>query len=405
MSQKSAADLEDFRPSRPWRIGIDVTAAISQGGGIGRFTRELTRAVVVADRHNQYRLFSARPPAVPPVSEPLPVVANATHVPAPLDERWLYRLWYRLRLPLPVQWVTGPLDLFHSPDFVLPPIRGRVPTLLTVHDLSFVHFPETFPGPLVTYLNRVVPWSIRRATHVLADSASTKKDLINAWQVPEEKITVLHGGVSHIFQPVSDQAAIREVRDRHAMGGEPYLLSVGTLQPRKNYQMLIRAFRPVAARWPHNLVIAGGRGWLDDDILAEVKQQDLEGRVKFIGFVTDTDLPPLYSGATLFLFPSLYEGFGLPLLEAMACGAPVITSNSSSLPEIAEADSTGVPALQLSPHDEAGWCDAIDQLLDDPNKRAGMVAQGFRRARRFTWASSARQLLGLYRRLILGNPA
>jgi glycosyltransferase involved in cell wall biosynthesis len=394
-------DPEEFRSSPPWRIGIDVTAAITQGGGIGRFTRELTRAVVAADRHNQYRLFSAKAPAMLPVFEPLPVAANVTFSPAPLNERWLFRLWFRLRLPLPVQWVTGPLDLFHSPDFVLAPVSGRVPTLLTIHDLSFVHFPATFPAPLVKYLNRVVPRSIQRATHILADSRSTKKDLIDVWQVPAQKITVLHGGVDDIFRPVSDQDQLQEVRARHGIGDEPYILSVGTIQPRKNYQMLIRAFRPVAARWPHNLVVAGSKGWLYNEILEEVTRQGLEGRIKFVGYVGDDDLPPLYSGATLFVFPSLYEGFGLPLLEAMACGVPVITSNSSSLPEVVETRSTVVPAVQLSPNDEAGWSEAVNQLLADPARRASMVAEGFRQARRFSWAGPARQLVALYRRLIL----
>src|SRR5690606_33060492 len=127
---------------------------------------------------NSYRLFSAKPPTQLPVPEPLPQTTNFDHQPAPLDERWLYRLWYRLRLPLPVQWVTGQLDLFHSPDFVLPPVNGRIPTLLTVHDLSFVHFPHVFPERLVSYLNQVVPWSIGRATHILADSEATRQDLL-----------------------------------------------------------------------------------------------------------------------------------------------------------------------------------------------------------------------------------
>ena len=145
------------------RIGIDVTAAFTQGGGIGRYTRELIHALVAVDPNNRYRFFSAKSPATLPVPQPLPQAENVSYRPAPLDERWLYRLWYRLRLPLPVQWVTGPLDLFHSPDFVLPPVNGRIPTLLTVHDLSFVHYPHVFPERLVSYLNQVVPWSIGRA--------------------------------------------------------------------------------------------------------------------------------------------------------------------------------------------------------------------------------------------------
>lgn len=376
------------------RIGIDVTAALTQGGGIGRYTRELVHAVTAIDTDNSYHLFSARPPATLPIPDPLPSREGVWHHPAPLPERWLYRLWYRLRLPLPVQWITGRLDLFHSPDFVLPPVSGHIPTLLTVHDLSFVHYPDTFPPVLVHYLNRVVPWSIGRASHILADSQATKHDLMNTWQVPADRITVLYSGVNESFQPVTTPAALTAVRTRYGLGDTPYILAVGTLQPRKNYQMLIRAFRPVAAEFPHVLAIAGGKGWLYDEMMAEIAQQGLDGRVRFLGFVADADLPALYSDASLFVFPSLYEGFGLPLLEAMACGVPVLTSNASSLPEV-----VGEGGVQLSPHDESAWTATMLELLGDAAERTRLVATGFRQARHFTWQKAARQLLRIYQEL------
>ncbi len=376
------------------KIGIDVTSAITQGGGIGRYTRELVQALVKADGDNEYHFFSARQPPKLPVPDPIPAAANVHYHPAPLDERWLYRLWYRLRLPLPVQWVTGRLDLFHSPDFVLPPVSGRIPTLLTVHDLSFVHYPETFPANLVAYLNAVVPWSVRRATHILADSQATKDDLVNIWHVPTGKITVLYAGVNEAFQPVTDEGRITAVRHKYNLTDAPYILSLGTVQPRKNYQMLIRAFRPIAANYPHNLIIAGGKGWLYDDMLAEVDKLGVNGRVHFIGFVDDADLPALYSAADLFAMPSLYEGFGLPLLEAMACGTPVLSSNMSSLPEV-----VGETAVQLPPTQGTAWTQAITSLLENPAKRTQMIAGGFRQARRFTWHKSARQLRNIFQNL------
>lgn len=376
-------------------VGIDVTAAVTQGGGIGRYTRELVRAVVALGDDLQYRLFSARPPAELPVPDPVPRAPHVSYTSAPLSDRWLYRLWYRLRLPLPVQWFTGRLDLFHSPDFVLPPVRGDVPTLLTVHDLSFVHYPQTFTPPLVNYLNRIVPWSVKRATHILADSQATSADLQAIWNVSPDKITVLHSGVGRRFRPVTDSAMLADVRRRYKLGDAPYLLSVSTLQPRKNYDMLIRAFRPVADRHPHRLIIAGGKGWLYEDMLAEVQRQDLEGRVHFAGFVDDADLPVLYSGADLFVFPSLYEGFGLPLLEAMACGVPVLTSTASSLPEVA-----GHAAEQLSPHDQEAWSSAMLRLLADEQQREQLVAAGFARVEQFTWERAARRLRRLYSDLL-----
>lgn len=385
------------------RVGIDVTAAVTQGGGIGRYTRELIYALTAVDPDNDYHFFTAKHLTAAPVPDPIPQAPNVQLHLAPVDERWLYRLWYRLRLPLPVQWVTGRLDLFHSPDFVLPPVNGRIPTLLTVHDLSFIHYPDTFPEQLVAYLNRVVPWSIRRASHVLADSQATKDDLVAIWRVPEAKVTVLYSGVHERFQPVTEAERLTAVRQKYNLGNTPYILAVGTVQPRKNYQMLIRAFRPVTQTHPHNLIITGGQGWLYAEMMAEVARQGLNGRVHFAGFVADDDLPALYSGAALFAFPSLYEGFGLPLLEAMGCGVPVVTSDAASLPEVA-----GNAAVQLSPHNEAAWTAALIRLLADPAERTRLVAAGFRQARHFSWHESARQLRQIYHDLCppgsMGDP-
>jgi len=382
-------------------IGFDVTAALTQGGGIGRYTRELIHALVAEAPQYAYTLFSARPPAAPPVPDSLPVAPNITHRPAPLDERWLYRLWYRARLPLPVQAFTGRIDLFHSPDFVLPPVGGGVPTILTVHDLSFVHYPATFPPRLVAYLNRVVPWSVARASHVLADSEATRRDLQDMWGVAGEKITVLYSGVHERFRP-ADDSTIAAARAAYGLGEMPYVLAVGTVQPRKNYELLVRAFRPVADQLPHNLIIVGGKGWLDEGLPAEIRRQGLAGRVRPAGFVADADLPALYAGADLFVFPSLYEGFGLPLLEAMACGAPALASDASSLPEVARGPE-GAAAVLLSPHDEAAWSAAMLRLLTDVDVRRSLSAAGLAQSRRFSWTSAARQLAAIYRRLLAGQ--
>lgn len=376
------------------RIGVDVTAAVTQGGGIGRYTRELMQAVTTLDQENTYCLFSAKRLLNFPVPNPIPSGPNIHYQASKLAEKWHYRLWYRLRLPIPVQLLTGQIDLFHSPDFVLPPVWPKVPTLLTVHDLSFLHYPNTFPERLVSYLNQVVPWSIKRATHILADSEATKGDLTNLWHVPAEKVTVLLSGVSPDFAPVTAVSQLTAVKTRYALGDAPYLLAVGTIQPRKNYQFLIRAFKPVAEQFPHNLIISGGKGWLYDEMMAEVTAQGLEGRVRFIGFVDDEDLPSLYSGADLFLFPSLYEGFGLPLLEAMACGVPVISSNASSLPEVGRDT-----AVYLSPHDGQSWSRTIIDLLKNDEKRQALGEKGVAHAATFSWKKTAVQLLKIYRNL------
>jgi glycosyltransferase involved in cell wall biosynthesis len=371
---------------------------VNQRAGIGRYTRELVKALAAEENEFDYSLFSAKTAAAIPVENLLPEGANISIRSAPISERWLYRLWYRLKIPIPVQMLTGDIELFHSTDFVLPPLRPEVPSLLTIHDLSFVHYPETFTPQLMNFLNTIVPRSVVRATHILADSEATKSDISEFWQVPDEKITVLYSGVSKDFQPSNDPKLVGELRANYDLGQGPYLLCVGTVQPRKNYQMLIQAFRNVAHQFPHDLIIAGGEGWLFDQILAEIAEQGLDDRVRFIGFVDDQHLPALYSEASLFLFPSIYEGFGLPLLEAMACGVAVISSSASSLPEVA-----GDACLKLPPNDLDRWTEAMIALLSNPSRRKGMIADGFLQVRDFTWENAADRLRGVYRKLLTNS--
>ncbi|MDX1613454.1 MAG: glycosyltransferase family 1 protein [Candidatus Promineifilaceae bacterium] len=375
-----------------------MTAAVTQGGGIGRYTRELVRALAVQSDEFRYHLFSAKAAPQMPVSDSLPNGPHITYREAPLSHRWLYRLWYRLKIPAPVQLLTGAIDLFHSPDFVLPPVAGSIPTLLTVHDLSFVHYPSTFTPALIRFLEEVVPRSIKRATHVLADSQATKRDLTDIWSVTAEKVTVLHSGVSDQFRPVVEAEKLDAVRRHYGIGPVPYLFSISTIQPRKNYQMLIRAFRPVSQQTPHSLIIAGGEGWLADQVYAEVEAQDLEERVRFIGFARDEDLPALYSGADGLVFPSLYEGFGIPLLEAMACGTPVLAADASSLPEVA-----GDAAMLRAADRQDLWTTAMIKLIEDEGLRKRLVEAGFRRAAHFSWSRAATQLRSIYRDLLASD--
>jgi glycosyltransferase involved in cell wall biosynthesis len=379
-------------PARPLHIGLDYTSAVRQGGGIGRYTRELVRALLALDPTNRYTLLVADPRPLPAPPGP-----NARFRRLPLGDVWLHRLWHRARVPLPVEWLTGPVDLFHQPDFVLPPARPGTATLLTVHDLTFVRDPDSAPPALRRYLGRVVPRSVARSDHVLADSAATRADLLEVYAAPPDKVSVLYPGVDARFRPPDDPAALAGVRARYALGPEPFVLSVGTLQPRKNSVRLIQAFaRLLAARpgEPLQLVIAGSRGWQFDAIFAEVERQGLAGRVRFPGFVADEDLPALYGAAAVLAYPALYEGFGLPVLEALACGTPVVTSTRSSLPEAA-----GDAALLVDPLDVDALAGALGRLLNDGALRAALRERGLDHAARFTWARAAGELLGVYRAL------
>lgn len=375
----------------PPTIAIDYTAALEQGGGIGRYVRELVCALAQQDGSTDYRLFVAGRRLGDLPSPPGP---NFRWCPTRLSSEWLARIWHRARLPIPIEHWVGPVALVHAPDFTLPSVRKGTRTLLTVHDLSFVRAPEGATPALRAYLNRVVPRSVARADHVLADSEATRQDLIALYHTPPEKVSVLYSGVEERFAPVTDEARLRAVRARYGLGDGPFILSVGTVQPRKNYARLIEAFRRLDAPDLH-LVIAGGRGWLDDPLYAQVEALRLQGRVHFIGFVGDDDLPALYSAASVFAFPSLYEGFGLPPLEAMACGVPVVASRASSLPEV-----VGEAGLLVDPYDIDALAEALARALSDETLRRTLIARGGEQAKKFSWAAAARQLLGHYRALL-----
>jgi glycosyltransferase involved in cell wall biosynthesis len=372
------------------RIGIDYTAAVRQGAGIGRYTRELVRALAKLDRGHDYVLFAAAG-GQRPVDAGWPTSFQTRSV--PLSDRALAILWHRLQLPLWVELVTGPVDIFHSPDFVLPPVR-RAKTLLTVHDLSFIRYPQCADANLRAYLNRVVPRSVHRADLVLADSQNTKDDLVELLDVRHDRIEVIYPGVEERFRPIEDQVVLDEARKQYDLPAR-FIFGLGTLQPRKNFTRLIEAYSLLVTRYPSlHLVIAGGKGWLYEEIFATVERLDLEEEVVFPGFVADEDLPALYNLAELFVFPSLYEGFGLPPLEAMACGTPVITSDASSLPEV-----VGEAGLMVEATDVEGLAEAVRRVLEDDALREGMIAKGVKQVRKFTWQKAAAKLLNLYEAL------
>jgi glycosyltransferase involved in cell wall biosynthesis len=374
-------------------IGIDYTAAYEQGAGIGRYVREMVHALAACDNQTPYRLFVAGAVSKALPSRPGP---NFSWRPTRITPLWFARLWHRLQIPLPVELFTGRVRLYHATDFTLPPTLPGVCTLLTVHDLSFVRAPETATPVLKAYLDRVVPRSVRRAGHVLADSQATKDDLVELYGTPPEKITVLLGGVGSEFGPVEDSTIRKTVRQRYNIGDYPYIFSIGTVQPRKNYARLIEALAALGPEfYDIHLVIAGGRGWLESPIYRTVSESCLPDRVHFIGFVRDEDLPALYADAVCLAYPSLYEGFGFPVLEAMACGTPVITSTVSSMPEVA-----GDAALLVDPYRADAIEDTLRRLLSDETLRADLITRGYRQAAAFTWARAAQQLREIYRRML-----
>lgn len=372
------------------KIGIDYTAALKQSGGIGRYTRGLLTTVAQLDRQNQYTLM-VTPDAPGQGLQFFQAHPNFDHKVYPLPERWLTIGWHRLFLPVPVEWFSGPVDLFHSPNFILPPTR-RAKTLLTVHDLSFIRHPQGAVGKLRRWLEQVVPRSLARADHVLADSHSAKQDLIDIFKVEAGKISVVGAGVEARFQPISDPVILDGVRKKYHLPAK-FVLGLGTLEPRKNYTGLIQAFSLSPIRETHHLVIAGGKGWLYDDIFAAAEASPASDRIHFTGFVADDDLPALYNLANIFAYPSHYEGFGIPVIEAMACGVPVVCADNSCLPEVA-----GRSALQVKATDIPALAEALHRLAIDNSLRENTVREGFHQAQKFSWPAAAKRLLAVYQR-------
>jgi glycosyltransferase involved in cell wall biosynthesis len=368
------------------RITIEYTSA-AQGGGVGRSVRDLTAALLALDTPHDYTLWAASPQ---PVQAP---PGNAHVIRTPLDPAWLLRLWYRAHIPLPVEWLCGHTDVFFATDFALPPTQtGR--TALFLHDLSYVRVPGSAAPSLKAYLDSIVPRSVRRAGHIVVNSQATRDDVAEYYGVSLDKITPVTFGVDPIFCPSASPRI--EVMTHFPQLQRPYILAVGTVQPRKNYVRLIEALKIIrAAGYDIDLAIAGGKGWLDGDILAAANQAGVREHVHLLGYVEDDMLPLLYTHAACFVMPSLYEGFGLPILEAMACGTPVVTSDISSMPEAG-----GDSALFCDPYRPDSIADAITTLLTDSAIRQQCIERGFVHAARHTWQAGAQELSGVFERLL-----
>jgi glycosyltransferase involved in cell wall biosynthesis len=313
----------------------------------------------------------------------------------PTANPWMRILWEQGAQPW-VAWRER-LDLLHALAYVTPVVVS-CPTVVTVHDLSFVRYPEAFRPFNRLYLRVMTRRSVFRASRVIADSFSTRDDMVRLWGVPAGRISVVPMGVEGEFRPVP-AAAVETFRRQQGLP-QRFVLYLGTLEPRKNVSAAVEAF----ARWVQAsrdreiwLVVAGAKGWHYESIFARVQALGLSDRVLFPGYVPTAELPEWYRAAEIFIYPSLYEGFGLPPLEAMACGTPVITSNTSSLPEV-----VGDAALLVDPYDVDAIADALARLLEDAELRQRLREAGLARARLFSWERTARETVAAYR-LVLGQ--
>ena len=295
---------------------------------------------------------------------------------------------------LPVELVREGADLLHALGFVSP-VAWRGKSVVTVYDLSFLRFPEVYNRANRMYLSTFTPPSLRRADRVITISEDARRDVVELCGVAPERVTSILLAADERFRPAPPEA-VAAFRRRQGLA-ERFVLYQGTLQPRKNVETLVRAYALLRSQGSddHQLVLAGPRGWQYEPIFELTQRLGLEDSVRFPGFVPDDDLPLWYSSAAVFAFPSRYEGFGLPLLEAMACGAPVVSSNASSLPEV-----VGDAGLMVDPSDVEGLCSALRQILEDEPLRQALSVTGRARARTFSWRRVAAETVQVYREVL-----
>ncbi len=372
-----------------YRIGIDARKIADFG--IGTYIRHLVRALAELDSENDYLLFVGRaydgelddlPPNFRRVSERAPV--------------------YSLREQVVLSWRLArlSLDLYHATHYVLPLVAPRR-VVVTIHDIIHLLYPEFLPNPLAfLYAQRMIRRSLNRADVVISDSQNTRTDLMDYFEVDGRKIRRIYPGVAEEFRRPLGEEVLQHWRDRFGLH-RPYLLFVGNPKPHKNLDNVVQAFAQAVERhgFDTDLVCVGGRDGADAKVKQRAAQLGLGERVKLLGHVEPEALPPLYQGATLFLYPTLYEGFGLPVVEAMASGVAVVTSNSSALREIAEGYAELVDPLDV---DAIGG--AVARCLADGEHRRTLADQGRRRARDFDWRRTAEQTLEVYRTALAASP-
>ncbi|MFQ6101414.1 MAG: glycosyltransferase family 4 protein [Anaerolineae bacterium] len=366
------------------RIGIDARIVHYARGGISNYVLHLLGALAALDADTDYRVLHSRkdrnPPAPGPNFYPVACWTPCHH----RLERWALGLEAaRLRL-----------DLLHSSDFI-PPAFGYHRSVTTIHDLNFLYYPQFLSAQSLRYYNQQIGWAVRRADHILADSRATKSDLVSLLDVEPEKVAVVYLAADPAFRPLPEAEA-RRVAAQYGL--EPgYLLCVGTLEPRKNLPGLLQAYRLLLDEEVTSapLVLVGGKGWLYDEVLERVERLCLTERVCFLHAVPDADLVGLYNCAGVLTTPSFYEGFGLPALEAMACGAPVVVADRASLPEV-----VGEAGLLVNPDDPEDIARALTRVLTEEPLREQMRKLGLDQAARFTWEETARGTLAVYRSVL-----
>lgn len=367
------------------KIALDAHTIGSKLGGNETYIRNLIEGLKAVDAENEYVLHVTHRETQEKALGTLP--ANFK-----LGDLWPASPAVRIPFSTPLRLRKDRTQVY-SAQYVSPPICPAK-SVLVIHDISFEYFPQYFKTLERWRLKLLTPFSARIASHILACSESTKRDLVKFYGIPPDKISVVYYGKSPIFREHRNPEDLDRIRKKYGIEG-PYLLYVGNLQPRKNLKRLIAAFgrlkkdRSIRER----LVIVGKRTWLQSEAFGAI-DESLKNDILITGYVPEEDLPLLYSAAEVAVYPSIFEGFGFPVLEAMACGTPVITSNTSSLPEVA-----GDAAILVDPYSEDAIAAAIQRVLSEPGLRAELKRKGLEQAARFSWEKAARETLDIFKKI------
>jgi glycosyltransferase involved in cell wall biosynthesis len=372
------------------RIGIDARSVLKQRTGVGNYTYNLIQHLSQLDRENQYVLFYSHHlnvrSSIPEIDNP-----NFENKFLRFPNKLLNLLWGTVKLPK-IDWFVGDVDVYHSPNYCLN-VLARGKSMMTIHDLNFLAYKQfTIASGRWHYAFKIKNYA-QKVDAIVADSQSTKNEIIKYLKIPEEKIHVIYLGCSPAFQPLSSSETKQKIMEKYQIKRD-FILYVGTLEPRKNLKGIIQAYNYSRAKDDFLLVLAGGKGWKYKHIFRLVNQLKLQDRVVFCGYMPDSDLPALYNSASVFVYPSFYEGFGLPPLEAMACGTPVIVSDTTSLPEVA-----GDAGIYVDPFDIEQISVSIDTVLSDVKLCRTLRERGLMRAKLFSWEKTARETIKLYKRL------
>ncbi len=370
-------------------IGINALSVRNQYAGIGVYTKNLIAALSQVDKNNHYVLF-LNPENYHGFKVGQDNFENVL-VYAPFSK---YYVWEQIYLPLIVK--KKRIDILHGPRNVLP-LLCKIKLVVTIHDLAFLLFPEVMKFNPINYWQTFVKRSVHNADHIISVSESTRKDIARLYDIAEHKITVTHEACNDSYKRIKDESVLKGISQKYDLP-ERFILYVGTIEPRKNLTVLLEAMDILKKEYNLDikLVVAGKRGWLCTGFFGTLRRLGLENNVIFAGYVPGEDLPGIYNLAKIFVYPSKYEGFGLPLLEAISCGVPVIASNISSIPEV-----VGDACVLVVHDDPKDFSRNIYELLTDKELRLKMISKGFERAKLFSWEKVAKETLKVYERVYL----